>query len=213
MYVRLTKSKKSKHPTLQIVQGIREGKKVKQKIIASLGIIKTKEDLEKISKLAENLVRRLEKEGLPIDGKIKIKDLVHKTTVYDGFRLIVDNLMNLTGFSKALQEVQGKRDFDVVEIVKLIIAQRLDLPSSKLRTYERQVEHGFIEIDLQHIYRTMDAIETIEDEIQKKAFMTVCSHSPNPVDCFFFDVTTLYFESVIQDELKDFGYSKDQKFH
>lgn len=30
---------------------------------------------------------------------------------------------------------------------------------------------------------------------------------------FFFDVTTLYFESVVQDELKDFGWSKDQKFH
>ena len=28
----------------------------------------------------------------------------------------------------------------------------------------------------------------------------------------FFDVSTLYFESFIQDELRDFGYSKDNKF-
>jgi len=33
------------------------------------------------------------------------------------------------------------------------------------------------------------------------------------VDVCFFDVTTLYFESFEQDELRDFGYSKDQKFH
>ncbi len=29
----------------------------------------------------------------------------------------------------------------------------------------------------------------------------------------FFDVTTLYFESTEEDELRKFGYSKDQKFH
>jgi hypothetical protein len=28
-----------------------------------------------------------------------------------------------------------------------------------------------------------------------------------------FDVTTLYFESVQPDELRAFGYSKDQKYH
>ncbi len=29
----------------------------------------------------------------------------------------------------------------------------------------------------------------------------------------FFDVTTLYFESTEEDELRKFGHSKDQKFH
>lgn len=213
MYIRLTRSKQSKHPTLQIVQGIRQGTKVKQKIVASLGVIKTKEDLEKISKLAENLARHLEKEGFPINNKIRIKDVIHKATVYDGFGVIVDKLMNLTGFVDVIRQAQGKREFNVAEIVKLMIAQRLDLPSSKLRTHERQEEHGFSGIDLQHIYRTMDAIASIEGDIQKQAFLTVCSYSQNQVDCFFFDVTTLYFESVTQDELKDFGWSKDQKFH
>jgi transposase len=213
MYIRLTKSKKSKHPTLQIIQGVRQGAKVKQKIVASLGVIKSKEDLVKISKLAENLVRRLEKEGVAFSNKIRLEDLIHKQTVYDGFGLVVDKLMQLTGFSDVIGQVQGKKDFDVTKIVMLTIAQRLDLPSSKLRTYERQEEHGFHDIDLQHMYRAMDAIEPLNNEIQKQSFLTICSYSENPVDCFFFDVTTLYFESVIQDELKDFGYSKDQKFH
>ena len=34
-----------------------------------------------------------------------------------------------------------------------------------------------------------------------------------PVDCLFFDVTTLYFESIEVDELRKFGFSKDQKHH
>jgi hypothetical protein len=57
----------------------------------------------------------------------------------------------------------------------------------------------------------MDAIEPLGPEIQKQAFRIASQISEKPVDCFFFDVTTLYFESVNQDELRDFGFSKDQK--
>jgi hypothetical protein len=48
---------------------------------------------------------------------------------------------------------------------------------------------------------------------QKQAFNTVKKYSGEPVDRFFFDVTTLYFESVKQDSIRDFGFSKDQKYH
>jgi transposase len=213
MYIRLTHSKKAKHPTLQIVEGVREGKKVKQKIIASLGVIKGPEDLEKLKRLADHLIQRLEREGLPTDGKVNLKDLIHKKTSYDGFGSAISQLMQLSGFSDLIREAQGKNSFDLEEVVKLILVQRFDSPSSKLRTYERQEGHGFQGIDLQHIYRAMDTIESLESEIQKQAFNTACKVSGKPVDCFFFDVTTLYFESVTQDELKDFGWSKDQKFH
>ncbi|MGZ6298624.1 MAG: IS1634 family transposase [Parachlamydiaceae bacterium] len=66
---------------------------------------------------------------------------------------------------------------------------------------------------MQHIYRTMDAIENLSSEIQTAAFNTASTLFGGVVDCFFFDVTTLYFESVSQDELRDFGFSKDQKHH
>jgi transposase len=213
MYIRLTKSKKSKHPTLQIVQGVREGKKVKQKIVASLGVIKSSKDLEKLQKLADHLIEKLEKEGLPASNKVDVRSLVHKKTTYNGFAIVVDKLMRLTGFSDVVKKAQGRNKFSVEDIVKLVLVQRFDQPSSKLRTYERQSDHGFTGIDLQHIYRAMDAIEHFNSEIQTAAFSTACSLSDSIVDCFFFDVTTLYFESVSQDELRNFGFSKDQKHH
>lgn len=206
-------SKKARFPTIQIVRGVRDGKKVRQETVAHLGVVKGQKDLEKLRLLAENLLARLEKEGLEIDPKIRIKQLMHKMTVYDGFGLVVDQFMQMTGFSDVIKKAQGRRQFDLEETVKLIIAQRLDLPSSKLRTHQRQTEHGFSEIQLQNMYRAMDAIEPLSAEFQKKAFETVRTFSPNFVDCFFFDVTTLYFESIEQDELKEFGFSKDQKFH
>jgi transposase len=212
MYVRFTKSKKSKHPTLQVVKGIREGKKVRQKIIASFGVIKSHQDKVKLAKLAENLMQKLEQEGLP-NHKIDVRGLTHRKTVYDGFGLVVDRLMHVTGFSKVIHQALGKKQFDFEEIIKLIISQRLDAPCSKLRTYKRQEDHGFCGIDLQHIYRSMDAIEPLNFDIQKQAFKTICAFFSTSIDCFFFDVTTLYFESVKQDDIRDFGFSKDQKNH
>ena len=213
MYARLTRSKKSKNPTLQIVHGIRKGKKVRQKIIASLGAVKSKKDLISLKKLAENLIKKLESEGLEVDQKINIKNLKHKNTIYDGFGLTVDKLMELSGFSKVIKNIKGRQKFDLEKIIKLIIIQRLKCPSSKLRTYERQEDNGFYGIELQHIYRSMDMIESKSEAFQKQTFETISEFSDTSVDCFFFDVTTLYFESIIQDEIRDFGFSKDQKFN
>lgn len=213
MYPRLKHSKKAKYPTIQIVRGVRNGKKVRQEVIAHLGVVKGLKDLEKLQQLAEKLLLRLEKEGLKIEPKIHIKQLMHKMTVYDGFGLVVNQVMKLSGFSEVVKKAQGRRKFNLEETINLIIAQRLDLPSSKLRTQQRQDEHGFSEINLQNIYRAMDAIEAFSRDFQRKAFDTVRAFSPVLVDCFFFDVTTLYFESVQQDELKEFGFSKDQKHH
>jgi len=213
MYVRLKTSKKSRNSTLQIVEGVREGKKVKQRVVASLGIVADQNNLKKLLKLAESLVRKIEEQGFPVSPKVDLNKLFHTMTVYDGFGTVVNKLMELTGFAKIIRKAQGKNQFDLEETVKLIIAQRLDLPSSKLRTCERQQEHGFDEIELQHLYRAMDVIEPLSDKIQTQAFKAACSNANYPVDCFFFDVTTLYFESVKQDDLKDFGFSKDQKHH
>lgn len=213
MYVRMKTSKKAKYPTLQIVEGVREGKKVRQRTIAHLGVVKSKKDLERLKSLADKLIQRLEKEGLTIEPKVALNQLKHKQTIYDGFGLVVDRLMDISGFGKIIQSAQGKRQFDLEKIIKLILVQQCDLPSSKLRTYERQEEYGFEGIDLQHVYRAMDAISTLDNAIQAQAFDTVSKSLGRLVDCVFFDVTTLYFESVVQDELKEFGFSKDQKHH
>lgn len=181
--------------------------------MASLGIVSDKNNLKRIFRLAENLIRKIEEQGLQIPQKIDLKKLLHTSTVYDGFGTVVHRLMDLVGFSSLIRSAQGKHRFSLEEAVKLMIAQRFDTPSSKLRTCERQERHGFGDVDLQHLYRALDAIAPLENEIQTQAFKTVQATSGFLVECFFFDVTTLYFESVRQDELKEFGFSKDQKHH
>ena len=113
MYIRLKRSKKAKYPTLQIVEGIREGKKVLQRTVAHLGVIKGDDDLKRLKNLAEKLIQRLEKEGLQIDPKIEINKLMHKKTVCDGYSLVTNALMELSGFSSIITNAQGKQSFDL----------------------------------------------------------------------------------------------------
>ena len=213
MYVRLKSSKRSRHQTLQIVEGIRQGKSVRQRVVASLGIIEDRKNVQKLVSLAEGLARKLEEQGAILPKKLEIEKLSHAFTTYDGFGIVVKKMMEISKFSEIIRKRQGKNSFDVEEVVRLIITQAMDCPSSKRRTCERQQEHGYSDIDLQHLYRAMDVIEGISGEIQTQAFLSVSAIHQKPASCFFFDVTTFYFESVFQDELRDFGFSKDQKHH
>lgn len=161
---------------------------MKQKVVASLGVIKQSGDLEKFRRLAEHLIHRLEQEGLPPIDKVTLKNLMHQCTVYDGFSAVVDRLMQLSGFRSILKKAQGKKTFDVTGIITLLLAQRFHAPGSKLRAYERQMEYGSEGFDLQHFYRSMDALLPLAEEFQKRAFETAQSLAPEPADCFFFDV-------------------------
>lgn len=238
MFVRLKKSARTVNPVVQIVESVREGGKVRQKVLASLGTVKDEEDLVRLRGLAENLLKKLQQEKtrqqslfafertnvlptLPKKQKpkkkappVNIEDLKHKATVYDGFRSVVNRLFELTGFDDVGRHFRGAMSYDPLQIVKLLVSHRLAQPSSKLRSYERQNDFGFHDISLQHIYRSMDKLLQKEGAFQKKAIQVA---SPgmfkDSIECLFVDVTTLYYESVQQDEIKNFGYSKDQKYH
>ena len=89
MYVRLKSSKSSRHSTLQIVEGVREGKKVKQRVVASLGVVNDQKNLKNLLKLAESLIRKIEEHGLAVTTKVEVSKLFHTMTVYDGFGTVV----------------------------------------------------------------------------------------------------------------------------
>lgn len=51
------------------------------------------------------------------------------------------------------------------------------------------------------------------ERIQESACRSVQKLLPGPVNVIFYDCTTLYFESFVEDDLKQYGYSKDMKFN
>ena len=84
---------------------------------------------------------------------------------------------------------------------------------SKLATVDRLEQHFGVQLPLHKIYQMMDYLD--DKRIEK--LKGICTEQvrqlhQEPLDVMFFDCTTLYFESFVEDELKQSGYSKDQKF-
>jgi transposase len=105
-------------------------------------------------------------------------------------------------------------EYPLSKTVFLMAAQHLLEPHSKLSTYFNQSRYfNMGEIPLQHMYRSLDVLCDWKEEIERELFEQNYVRLKKKVDVVFYDVTTIAFESVIADELRDFGFSKACKFN
>lgn len=231
MFVRLTKSKTSRNPTVQIVESYREGKKVRQRVISSLGVVRSEEDRERLVNVGHALINKLRSEakgqlGLPgieeVSAPLKKRDFVHPKNLVHvrdipcGFEDVYGSLFEKIGFDGLLGEIDlnSRRDFSVRDVIRMIVRRRLEEPVSKRRSLLHEtLEKDVSPCELHQVYRAMDAIEPYSDGFQKLAYNAAVNLLHQKVECFFYDATTLYFESVLQDSVRDFGYGKDGKFN
>jgi len=101
---------------------------------------------------------------------------------------------------------------DLNESSFLMVIQHLLSPRSKLATYERREQYlGIPEMDLNHLYRSLDLLAERKEAIEDFVFGRNLTLFSMNVDVVFYDVTTFYFESVREDGFRDFGFSKDNK--
>lgn len=120
--------------------------------------------------------------------------------------------LNLDYFFDYRQKSHTKIDFSVKYAIFNLSMLRLLMPSSKLKAYENQNKlFGIKEVSLQHIYRTLEFLFKQKDNLQKYLHKKISTMTDRDLSVCFYDVTTLFFESVKQDVLKNFGFSKDNR--
>jgi transposase len=235
MFVRLKTSKNSKHATVQIVKSVRTSdKKVKQEIIASLGVIRSDEDKAALLKLAHNLIQKFSDESSgqlalgefdysykPKDGKritpdqIDYRNLSHVKDYQIGFDEVFGKISEDVGFDSILADIDNtkKHSYSAQEIIKKVVINRLKEPDSKRASFLRDLlENGETSFELHHVYRAMDLLVPYIDKFQTQAHLAAVDLFPE-VKSYFYDATTLFYESVVADDLKNFGFSKDCKFN
>lgn len=90
---------------------------------------------------------------------------------------------------------------------------RIVEPVSKLRSQKLLLEMFGISYDLTSIYKGLKSIALLKDEVEKH-LVTFAQHNLGFDFAFvLYDVTTLYFESFTDDELRRCGFSKDNKLN
>ena len=228
MFVRTKPIANSSRKRVQICECHRVGDKVKQRVIKHVGISNNDSHLEELKKLAETIKAKIKQERedpslfdlpIPVEGAspavqptkstatlIDINNLKEEKRVVDGFHDIFGTLFTELGFHQILSGTQR-------EVLRDVVLARIACPVSKAETQQILAADFGREIDLDRIYRMMDALVAQKEKVQKTVFLATEQLCFGKVDIVLFDVTTLYFESTVEDELRAFGYSKDQKFH
>lgn len=210
MFLREIKSRGKTY--LVIVESYRDDGKVKHRSIASLGCLDYLQDSEQIKKLAMSLLKYYRGEDTIYD----INKISEKDRKKWGYVKVIRKLWEMFGLDEILgRAIKDKKiKFDFFSAVFLMLLDRLREPKSKLATYNRQGKyHGIKKNKLQHLYRALDILSDKKEEIELFLFEKNKSLFNLEVDVCLYDVSTLFFESIEKDELREFGFSKDCKIN
>ncbi len=203
---------------VSICKSERNGKKVIQKTIKYFGIAHGEEQRvilvdqarKELARLNTSLLKTkpiISSEEIPsdfCDGAL-LGHTVERFRITEGFHTIFGPVFDELGLSSLFTNIRYNQLRDVV-------IARIAQPSSKLRTAALLRITFLRPLSEDQIYRLMDEVVDLEDKIKSKVFETTNKLTEKrATDLLLFDVTTLYFESQKNDDLREFGYSKDHK--
>ena len=228
MFVRI-KPKPNGKKSVQIVESYRRADKVSQKIVRHVGQAVTDREVEEMTRLAQSIITEMEEEKQPTlpffdpmnvlkagrqkkesGDTVKVGNLREEQRIIDGIGDVFGKLYKDLKLDKLIGGTH--KDAQWNDILESCVLARIANPVSKRRTASLLEEDYGIKIPLEKIYRVMDHVADREADIKQHIAQTTLSLFKEHVDVLFFDVTTLYFESIETDELRDFGFSKDCKF-
>ncbi len=199
---------------MRIVESFRKDGKPMNRTLYSMGKVEdySSGQLEKIAK------KLLEAAGLKLED-ILGKSIHETKRLNYGYALVIKKLWRLFDMDKLTRILSSKTKtkFDWINVLQLMIAERINEPSSKRQNYFHASEYlGFDgKIELQYLYRTLDILSQNQELIKQHLFTQQQNLFSQSLDVVFYDVTTLYFDSQKENEgdLRQKGYSKDGKAH
>lgn len=210
MHIKIVKA--GKYEYVRLVESFRENGKVKHKVILNLGRKDIIEGNPSFKRLAERL---LEISGGTVGRADKLQ--ISEGTLRNYGFIVYRKLWQIFGFDSFFDQLKRKHtklQFDLGSVIFLMVVQHLLSPMSKLSTYEkRSLYLGIPEMDLNHLYRSLDLLAENKENIENYVFDRNRTLFNMSVDVVFYDVTTFYFESVREDGFRDFGFSKDNKIN
>jgi len=212
MYIRITKNQRGQ-AYYHLVESYRQDGKVKQRVLLSLGRVEE----NKLEELAAAINKHLETAN--IFNLAKEIDIA--STYILGPLLVIERMTDELGVTEILKKITRDHErlqFDFQKVIFTQLCSRFIKPVSKLALYDNWIERlypGMIDhdIELQHIYRSLDLLAHHKSEIEKFLYQWEKDLFTINVDVVLYDLTTLRFESTREDmdDLRRFGYSKEMR--
>jgi len=216
MFIRTKRSDRngSSYEYLQIVRSYREGGKVRQQVMASLGRKEALVASGELDGLLRSLARYSEK--LRVVEAVRTSGLTAHTARQWGPALVFGRLWEKQGLPQMLAELAQDRKFEFpVERACFAMAlQRLCCPGSDLAGSEwvKTIEApGFEGLALQHFYRTVAFLAGVREDLESKLFTRDLNLFNQTLEIVFIDTTSLYVYRDTETEWRKRGYSRDHR--
>ena len=215
---------------LQIVENYRQGSKIKQRVLLTLGRKEQLVESGKLDNLARSLVRYSEK--LHVIEGLREGELRARRTVSIGPAIIFGRLWKELEIDQIIERLlEGRKyRYSLERAIFLTVLHRLFDPGSD-REAERWREDFGIEgtegIGLHHLYRAMEWLgeelpkteqdgatpfspRCMKDKIEERLFEK-SRDLFSSLELVFFDTSTISFEGEGGESLGQYGFSKDHR--
>jgi hypothetical protein len=234
VFVRVKSTPNSPRRSVQVVESVRSADAVRQRIVRHMGIALDADEEAKLRAMADEFIARetaarLNKNALfEVDAasvprrpgrparqtlatvagvdEVRLADLREVARRVEGPHEVLAPLFDYLRFDRVL-------DGRGTALLRDLVIARVMAPGSKRSSAEQLDLHYGRTHSLHSVYRLMDVLHERLDVLKQIVLEATASLTGGSVQMMLFDVTTLYFESVDADELRAFGYSKDQKYH
>jgi hypothetical protein len=199
---------------LQIVRSVRDGDRVRQELVASLG----RRDLLVATGQLDNLLQALARFStrLKVVEAAKDERLVARSARSWGPALVFGRLWEHQGLPEILGRLAAGRKFalDPERVTFALALQRLVAPGSDLQgaAWAHTVEApGFEALALHHFYRALPWLAASRQELEQALFFRDRDLFSAELDLVFVDTTSVYLYRDGESELVRHGYSRDRR--
>lgn len=234
MYIRTKSSKNSPRKTVQIVESfLNEKGQPRQRIVQHMGVAFDEEQLHKLWTTAEYLIpelqRRAQEEKLFKNGQLPL--FVHSPEAYES-EINDDQTARIKKMLKQEDVLEGPFEvwgevFDKLGIddflglsdrgrgsthaLRLCLFAKLNDGGSKRRSAWWLTQELELKLSEARFYRMMDKLAEKVTKVKELALRCGSLLCGNKVSLLLFDVTTLYFESFIDDEDVEIPNKENEK--
>lgn len=203
MFVRKNKNR-SGSTSVQVVEKVGR----KNKVIKTIGV---SFDPSEIKCLVEQGVLFIKGKK----GQIDLFPSKEDKIVRDFVSTLGNDDLRIVGPKIILEHIYRSIGYDQIDpngLFRHLVTCRITYPGSKLRTIQYMSRHYKVDISAQTVYRYLDHLDdSIKQQVEHITYEYVKKLLGGKLGIVFYDMTSLYFETESQDDLRKIGYFKDGK--
>lgn len=151
---------------------------------------------------------------LDISNQSKIFHSDKDKLVEDIFSELLNSNIRTIGPELVFGKIYDSIGYSAVkeEMFRHLVISRLAFPLSKLKTIDYLYRYTGVSLDIDQVYRFLDKLNNkLKTQIEQISFNHTLKLLKGNIHIVFYDMTTLYFESSDEDDLRRTGFSKDGK--